>query len=100
MKAVLSELQKVTYEPEEFEVDPIPLPLLTLLQVEDISEIYNKWVMEEETLTAEEQETLDAHKKMLDEKMSQFSSKKLMRPFHYFMIRANDPSNPHTKEVM
>jgi len=37
--------------------------------------------MEEETLTAEEQETLDAHRKMLDEKIRQFHSKNDMLPF-------------------
>ena len=40
--------------------------------------------MEEETLTAEEQETLDAHKKMLDEKIRRFHSKNDLRPFFFY----------------
>ena len=42
--------------------------------------------MEEETLTAEEQETLDAHKKMLDEKMSKIQSDDAIESIWYWAM--------------
>ena len=45
--------------------------------------------MEEETLTAEEQETLDAHKKMLDEKMRDHKSNINLIPYVYIASRCS-----------